>query len=109
MPQQAQSRSNPRACTTMSLLCLLIPDQVAYGAMMALAFDVGIETEPCFDEAEPIGVVELGTAASQSSSSWESREPSSVYHEPAWIALRVTILGLFGNVDQNCGGLMLPM
>jgi hypothetical protein len=67
----------------------------SHGAMMARALGVGIATWPCCEDVDPIGVVELGTASSQSSSCFESCWPSFVYHEPAWVALRVTIL---------CGG-----
>ena len=60
--------------------------------MMARAFGVGIETWPCCEEAEPMGVVELGTASSQPSSCCERSCPLSVYQEPACVALRVTMV-----------------
>jgi hypothetical protein len=41
-----------------------------------------------------MGVVALGTAPSQPSSCCDSSCPLSVYQEPAWVALRVTILVL---------------
>jgi hypothetical protein len=41
---------------------------IAHGAMIARAFGVGMETSPCCEDAEPMGVVELGTASSQPSS-----------------------------------------
>jgi hypothetical protein len=56
--------------------------------MMARAFDVGIDTAPPCEDAVPIGVVELGTWASQWSSCWDSVAPSSVYHEPACVGSR---------------------
>lgn len=59
---------------------------------MARALGVGIETWPFCDEAEPIGVVEAGTAPSQPSSCCERSWPLSVYQEPAWEALRVTMV-----------------
>jgi hypothetical protein len=65
---------------------------VAHGAMIARAFGVGIETSPCCEDVEPMGVVERGTASSQPSSCRESCWPLAVYHEPAWEGLRVTIL-----------------
>jgi hypothetical protein len=45
----------------MSLQSLNVIRKVAYGAMMARTFDVGIETVPPCEDAVPIGVVELGT------------------------------------------------
>lgn len=60
----------------------------AYGAMIARAFDAGIETVPAFAEAVPMGVVELGTCSSHWSSWRESVGPWSVYQEPAWLGLR---------------------
>lgn len=59
--------------------------------MIARAFEVGTETSPAWEEAVPMGVIELGTSASQPSSCCESTGPLSVYQEPAWVALRVTI------------------
>jgi hypothetical protein len=69
--------------------------------MMARAFSVGIETSPSCEDAEPMGVVDLGTASSQPSSCCESSCPLSVYQEPAWVALRVTIVGLNEFKDRN--------
>lgn len=60
--------------------------------MIARALGVGIVTWPCWDDAEPIGVVELGTAASQPSSCCDRSCPLSVYQEPAWVGLRVAML-----------------
>lgn len=59
---------------------------------MARAFGVGTETSPSFEETVPTGVIEPGTSANQLSSCCERRGPLSVYHEPACVALRVTIL-----------------
>jgi hypothetical protein len=64
--------------------------------MIARAFGVGIETWPCCEEAEPMGVVVSGTAPSQSSSCCDRSCLLSVYHDPAWVALRVTMLGFRG-------------
>lgn len=41
-----------------------------------------------------MGVVELGTAASQPSSCRERSLPLSEYQEPAWVGLRVTMLAM---------------
>jgi hypothetical protein len=68
MPQQARSTSIQRACVSMSLASSPHVFVVAHGAMIARAFGVGIETSPCCEDAEPMGVVELGTASSQPSS-----------------------------------------
>jgi hypothetical protein len=69
--------------------------------MMARAFGDGIDTWPCCEEAEPIGVVESGTASSQPSSCCDSCCLLSVYQEPAWVALRVTMLGFrYGRVER---------
>jgi hypothetical protein len=80
--QQARSKSIRHACVSMShdlRTCL----QVSYGPMIARAFCVGTDTSPAWEEAVPIGVIELGTSASQPSSCCESVGPLSVYHEPA--------------------------
>lgn len=61
--------------------------------MMARASGVGIETWPCCEETEPIGVVVAGTSASQPSSCCDRSCLLSVYQEPAWVALRVTMVG----------------
>lgn len=58
---------------------------------MARALGVGIDTWPRWEEAEPMGVVNAGTASSQASSCCERSCPLSVYQEPAWEALRVTM------------------
>lgn len=55
---------------------------------MARAFEVGIEMVPACEDADPMGVVELGTWASHWSSWRESVGPSSVYQEPAWVGSR---------------------
>jgi hypothetical protein len=68
--------------------------------MIARAFSVGTETSPACEEAVATGVIELGTSASQPSSCCESNGPLSVYHEPAWVALRVTILTSFERGDS---------
>lgn len=70
---------------------------------MARAFDVGTEIFPSFEEAVPIGVIELGTSANQLSSCCERRGPLSVYHEPAWVALRMTILAILKWEDTAKG------
>jgi hypothetical protein len=64
------------------LISSLVHD-IAYGAMIALALSVGIVTDPCCEDADPIGVVELGTLASHPSSCRDSVGPSSVYQDPA--------------------------
>ena len=64
---------------------------IAYGAMMALAFGVGMETSPCCDDAVPIGVVESGTASSQPSSCCERSWRLSVYQVPACEAERMAM------------------
>jgi hypothetical protein len=92
MQQQARSTSIQRACVSMSLTSCIHIILVAHGAIIARAFGVGMETSPCCEDAEPIGVVELGTASSQPSSCPESCWPLSVYQEPAWDGLRVTML-----------------
>jgi hypothetical protein len=61
---------------------------------MARALRAGIVTFPCCDEVAPMGVVELGTAASQPSSCCERSWPLSEYQDPAWDGLRVTILAM---------------
>lgn len=55
----------------------------SYGPMIARACGVGTEISPSFEDAVPIGVMELGTSASQPSSCCESSGPLSVYQEPA--------------------------
>jgi hypothetical protein len=80
------------AYVSMSLRSFLLIVSKAHGAMIARAFGVGMEISPCCDDAEPMGVVELGTASSQPSSWRESCWPLSVYHEPACEGLRVTML-----------------
>jgi hypothetical protein len=54
-------------------------------------------------------VVELGTASSQPSSCCESCLPLSVYHEPAWLGLRVTMLSfeLRNSEDMRLNGEMV--
>ena len=70
--------------------------------MIARACGVGIETWPCCEEAEPMGVVDSGTSPSQPSSCWDRSCLLSVYQEPAWVALRVTMLGFSdGNMERN--------
>lgn len=70
--------------------------------MMARAFGVGIETWPCCEEAEPMSVVESGTSPSQPSSCCDRSCLLSVYQEPAWVALRVTMLGFRdGIIERN--------
>jgi hypothetical protein len=109
MQQQARSRSIPRACVVMSLELLLLVHSVAHGAIIARALGVGMETSPCCEDVEPIGVVELGTASSQPSSCCESCLPLSVYHEPAWLGLRVTMLSfeLRNSEDMRLNGEMV--
>lgn len=51
--------------------------------MIARAFGVGTVTSPSFEDAEPTGVIELGTSDSQPSSCCERSGPLFVYHEPA--------------------------
>lgn len=65
---------------------------MAYGAMMALAPDTGIDTCPCCEDVVPMGLVELGTSASHPSSSCESTSPSAEYQVPACVALRRVML-----------------
>lgn len=62
---------------------------IAYGAIIALAFCTGIDVTPCFEDADPMGVVELGTFDSQPSSCCERLAPSSVYHDPACEGSRI--------------------
>jgi hypothetical protein len=70
--------------------------------MMARALGVGIETWPCCEDAEPMGVVESGTSPSQPSSCCDRSCLLSVYQEPAWVALRVTILGFRNaSIERN--------
>ena len=79
-------------------LCLPKLHRIAYGAIIARALGVGIETSPCWDEAVPIGVVVSGTWASQPSSCCESLAPLLSYHEPAWEASRIAML----QTDKQC-------
>lgn len=96
MQRQAPNMSIQHACREhMSLrrvsrefIPLLQVTVVAYGAMMALAPGAGIATGPFCEEAVPIGVTELGTAASHVSSSWESSDLLEEYQEPACEAVR---------------------
>ncbi len=61
--------NSPHVCMSMSLVFFHISTCVSsHGAIIARAFAVGIETGPCCEEVEPIGVLEAGTAASQPSS-----------------------------------------
>jgi hypothetical protein len=55
----------------------------AYGAIIARAPDVGIDTAPCCEDVVPIGVVDEGTALRKASSWLESCDLLSVYQEPA--------------------------
>lgn len=89
--RQARSTSSRHACVYEPHRLLQYFMLIAHGAIMARACGVGIETSPCCEDAVPMGVVELGTSSSQSSSCWESCLPFAVYHEPACEALRVTI------------------
>jgi hypothetical protein len=73
----------------MSLAVYLATHNIAYGAIIALAFCTGMETSPWVEEADPMGVVEVGTLDSQLSSSCERVAPSSVYHDPACEGWRV--------------------
>lgn len=99
MQQQAQSKSNQHACTFMSLT-FFMTFGIPYGPMMARASDVGTVTLPSCADMVPIGVIELGTSASQLSSCSERTGPLFVYHEPACVALRTTILA---NIEyRNC-------
>jgi hypothetical protein len=91
MQQQAQSKSNQHACTFMSLTVFLTFG-TPYGPMMARASDVGTATLPSCADLVPTGVIELGTSANQPSSCSERTGPLFVYHEPACVALRTTIL-----------------
>jgi hypothetical protein len=107
MQPQARNTSIQRVCESMSLRCLLqrLQVTVAYGAMMARALGVGIATSPCCDEVAPMGVVELGTAASQPSSCCDKTWPLSEYQEPAWLDLRVTMLAM--GCSGGVGGALL--
>ena len=58
-------------------------EKLTHGAMMILAPGMG----NCFPS------IEEGTCASQASSSLERVDAGEEYHEPAWLATRVVILG----------------
>lgn len=83
-----------RACVSMSLMSSALVHLEAHGAMMARASGVSIETSPSSEDAVPIGVVESGTASSQSSSCCESCCLLAVYQEPACDGLRVTMFAV---------------
>lgn len=84
--------SSRRVCLYEPRYVFMFGTYRSHGAIMARAFCVGIETSPCCEDVVPMGVVVLGTSSSQSSSCCESCLPLAVYHEPAWEALRVTIV-----------------
>jgi len=74
---------------------LAATSNVAYGAIIALAFCTGIAISPCFEDSDPMGIVELGTLDSQPSSCCDRVAPSSVYHDPACEGYRTA--GAIGN------------
>ena len=49
-----------------------------------------------------MGVVDSGTPPSQPSSCWDRSCLLSVYQEPAWVALRVTMLGFSDGNIESC-------
>lgn len=56
--------------------------------MMARAPGAGMDTGPSCEDTVPMGVVELGTSASQPSSCSDSWVGLDVYQDPAWVASR---------------------
>lgn len=81
--------------------------QTPYGAIIALAFCVGNDTSPSFEDVEPMGVVEVGTWDSQPSSCWSRVAPLPVYHDPACEASRVAgaiEIGAFVGLEESKTG-----
>lgn len=92
-PPLGRSRSTRRVCIPVSSVASAESEDFSHGAMMALAPVEGSCSGPSCEETAPIPAVGEGTWRSHPSSCLASSLPSSVYHDPAWVAALRVMLG----------------